>query len=919
MSTSPGPRGSGPERAGAGAPEGDGEPFVGREAALAELDAALTRAASGAGTLVLVAGEAGTGKTALLGAFLERALARDPTLSFRGRCAEQHGAGEAFMPFLEALSAPLIGTGRKRLAALLFKCAPTWCLQLPAAIPSAEARETLQRQTIGATKDRMLREIGDVLEAAGDAAPVVVAIEDLQWADPSSVDLLRHLAGRIPRHRIVLIGTFRPSDLEAGGKPFRLCRLDLRALACAREIELGPLSEAEVAASIDARFAPHVLPRELALSLHAKSAGHPLFVSSLLRLLATRGDLARQDGAWRLSRPLAELDLGAPESIRDVVRRKLESLDAAERTALQYASVMGDEFLSPVLARLLELDELVVEERLQRLERTHRLIHTLGEQELPDGTLATRYRFAHSLDREVLEAELVAKRRLLLHRQAATELERLHAGDAARIAPQLALHFEAGRDFEAAVKQRIQAAENAARLYAYTEADRHLARAFELLARLPPAEQGPRLMAIHERRGAVALALGRFGDAAESYGRMLDGARAAGASGSECAALVGLSKALFFSRRSEELAVRAEELLRAAERTGVEALRIDALVILALILQDEGDLDACAALLDEVVGLARGLGQRPSLLASLAYRGCIHYWRSEYAAAESCLAEAAALAAELRDGFLWLMALTFLGLARGNQGRVAAALAALDEGAAMARTNGDRFWLPRLESALGWLHRELQDFETAIAHDREGLRVAREDGVAEAEAAALLNLCVDFTQAGRMREARDVAATLDALSGAGFGWFHGLRRESALAEHQLAVRDLERAARHARQLVAAASQHGARTYRIGGHRLLAEAALLRGDLAEAAGELASASELLADSPIPLIAWKTRATVARLRAAAGDPASAREAWREADGIVRGIADQIDDATLQGAFLGSSSVAEIRAGSDGGAGS
>ncbi|HEY2436476.1 MAG TPA: serine/threonine-protein kinase, partial [Solirubrobacteraceae bacterium] len=173
---------------------GGRDAFVGREPELKRLGEALQRTGAGSGQIAFLTGEPGIGKTALADAFLRRARRRDPSLlTARGRCVEQYGPGEAYLPWLDALGALLEGPHRERVLTVLRADAPTWCLQLPSAFASSGIRGQLLRETIGTNKDRMLREMGDALGALAVSGPLVLLLEDLHWADPSSVDLLRHL------------------------------------------------------------------------------------------------------------------------------------------------------------------------------------------------------------------------------------------------------------------------------------------------------------------------------------------------------------------------------------------------------------------------------------------------------------------------------------------------------------------------------------------------------------------------------------------------------------------------------------------------------------------------------------------------------------------------------------------------------
>jgi len=261
---------------------GDEILFVGRDTELGRLDERLRDAVAGQGRLEFLTGEAGIGKTALADAFLRRALRRYPTLiRGRGRCLEQYGTGEAYLPFLDALGMLLTGRHHESVSPVMQTYAPTWCLQFPATFTGAD-RERLQRETIGANKDRMLREMGDALGALATNAPVVLLLEDLHWADSSTVDLLRHLAQRLPEQRLLLVGTFRPEDVELTNHPLKNCKRELQAHNLCEEIALGALDEGQLAAYLDARFVPHDLPREFVTLLERKTEGHSLFATSLV-------------------------------------------------------------------------------------------------------------------------------------------------------------------------------------------------------------------------------------------------------------------------------------------------------------------------------------------------------------------------------------------------------------------------------------------------------------------------------------------------------------------------------------------------------------------------------------------------------------------------------------------------------------
>jgi len=521
--------------------------------------------------------------------------------------------------------------------------------------------------------------------------------------------------------------------------------------SCAR-IALDSLSPDHIQDYLNATFGPHIFPPEFAAHIHDKTEGHPLFATNLLQYLHERGDIAKTNEHWSLSRPLSEMELELPESVRSMISKKVDSLGEEERRALEYASVEGQEFLSTVVAGLLGVDEVDLEELLARIEKTHRLIVTRGEEELPDGSLATSYRFAHALYKNFLYGGLVTKRRVMLHRQAGEQLAQHYGKRAPQIATQLALHFERGRDFARAVEFLIHAGDNATTLYANAEAADHYTRALSLAEKLPDVAQAETRVALYGKRGATNMALSRFGQSVDDYVSMLKHQEVFDSPEKQAAGLNALATTLFFSHRLEEMEARADEALAAAKLAESETLRLDTMGLMALKHAAYGELALGRPILDEVIRSARAINHKPALLTGLTWRGCLYFFQTEYKRAIECEQEAGELASKLRDGFLFLTSMFFLGLSKGNLGHMSEAIATLEEAIQMAGRNGDRFWFPRMPNCIGWMHRELQDFEGALKHDQEGLRVARQYHVLEAEANSLINLSIDHTYEGKAEE-----------------------------------------------------------------------------------------------------------------------------------------------------------------------
>jgi tetratricopeptide (TPR) repeat protein len=709
----------------------------------------------------------------------------------------------------------------------------------------------------------------------------------------------------------MIVGTYRPEEVELGHHPLKSCRLELQTHKLCEGLALGSLSQENLAGYLDALFTPNDFPRELAALLLRKTEGHALFATGLVQFLVERGDIAKEGERWRLARPLSEITLETPESVRSMIARKIEALAEEDCKALQYATIEGEDFTSAVLAGLLGVDDVALEERLDRLDRVHRLVATLGEEEWPDGTPTVRYRFAHALYHDVLYGGLVSKRQALLHRQAGELLVRHYGDQAPRIAVQLAVHFERGRDFGRAVEYFIRAGDNAAGIYANAEAAEHFSHALDLVAKLPAADRGEREAIVLQKRGAANQALSRFDRAVTDFDRVLELARTLGDPEQESAALTALAALFFYSHRLGEMVPRAEEAIRIAERAGSPLLRAQALLFIVMKQQADGEIVALKPINDDIVQTARATRNKPVLCAGLGQRGTVHFFQTEYELAEPVLSEALALARELRDAFSVLVDLFFLGLVQGNRGRISDALATLHEAMALARRNGDRFFLPRLPNAIGWIHRELQDFDHALAWDQQGLELAREYDVVEAEANSLINLGCDFAHLGQDAKTLPVFREVEAClhRDEWFRWRYNLRLQAGASEFWLSQGDPEKAEEHAKRLLEEAASREVRKYVAIAYKLLAEAAMARGDLADAEVKLAAALDQLHRYPAPLVAWKTHVVLGRMRRKRGDGESAREAFAQAGAIVGEIAANVRDEGLHATFLNSIAVREV----------
>jgi len=490
--------------------------LVGRDAELARLHELLGAALDGRRQLVFVTGEPGIGKTALVEAFLARIGSTERLRIARGQCVEHFGAGETYLPLLEALGRLGRAPRGDEVVRVLKQHAPTWLVQLSSLLDDQDL-EAAQRRAQSATRERMLRELVDGLEALTAESPLVLVLEDLHWSDVSTIDLLAMLARRREPSRLLVVGTYRAADVAATRHPLKSAKEELALHARCEEIALEFLTEPAVSEYLSRRLAQDQWPAELPGALHRRTDGNPLFLVNTVDDLIARGQLRQVDGHWTLAVPLEELETTAPETLWQIVQEQIERLTPDEQAMLEIASVAGAEF-SAAIATADGIDLQETERRCDTLARRGQFLRAIGVSEWPDGTVAGRYAFIHSLYQSVLYDRIPVGHRAGLHLRTGERLEKGYGQRAAEIAGELAMHFSQGRDVARAVRYHQQAGRSALRQHGYREAADHLTRALDFLTTLPPSQQRTRQeLMLHEPTlhamlgGAYAALTGQAG------------------------------------------------------------------------------------------------------------------------------------------------------------------------------------------------------------------------------------------------------------------------------------------------------------------------------------------------------------------------------------------------------------------------
>jgi adenylate cyclase len=506
--------------------------FVARERELAQLEGYLEGTLARQGRVVFVSGEAGTGKTALSGEFARRAQTGHAGLIVAGgNCNAYTGAGDPYLPFREILGqltgdvesrwvAGLLSTeGAHRLWQLmpravkslqetspglidtLIAASPLVARAATAAPGGVGWRDRLERLLatgkagrvqLGLRRADLYAQVTALLTALARAHPLLLTLDDLQWADAGTIDLLFHVGRRLAGSRILVVGIYRPSEVAMGRKgerhPLASLIHEFRRRFGSLTVHLPQAGDRQfVEAYLDSE--PNRLGREFREALYQRTGGHALCTVEMLRAMQERGDLVQDvGGRWVEGRAV---DWGSlPARVEGAIGERIDRLPGVLRQTLKVASVEGETFTAEVIAQVRGAKAYeIVAQLSDELDRRHRLVASEGiERDVAGDGKTSRYRFRHLLFQQYVLGGLHESERVYLHEAVGNALEHIYAGHADRVAIQLARLFAAAGLMDKAADYSQQAGDRARGLYGDAEARAHYARALQALDQLPDTE-----------------------------------------------------------------------------------------------------------------------------------------------------------------------------------------------------------------------------------------------------------------------------------------------------------------------------------------------------------------------------------------------------------------------------------------------
>ena len=463
--------------------------LVGRDGELARLRELWQLACAGQRQVVFVTGEAGIGKTALLDAFCAELKRNGMPRVAHGHCVEGMGHREEYYAVKEALNQ--LCSAVEDAGPILARTAPEWIAALgrePASTSIAAGR---------AIRELPPRELppGDLcaaLEELASETPVLVVLEDLHWADASTIDLISALGRRRATARMMVIATCKQHHCAAEAA-LKAMKNGLLMRRLGEEVALEPLAKANVKRLLSRELGQDALPHGLAEFVLQRSEGNPLFVLAMLEQLVAQKLLVREGEngtvAWKHTAPFHEIEAGVPAGLAEMIELELARLSEDERRILEAGSLISVAFPAWAVAAALEEDEALIEDACDELTHKVRFVHRAGQDELPGGTRSSFYVFAHELYREVLYNRQTPARRARRHVLVADKLGELFQGRESRVAAEMAMHYEAASSWLRAANALRTAARHALERKAYSEAWELLDRALKLAENLEETER----------------------------------------------------------------------------------------------------------------------------------------------------------------------------------------------------------------------------------------------------------------------------------------------------------------------------------------------------------------------------------------------------------------------------------------------
>ncbi|MDO9537687.1 MAG: tetratricopeptide repeat protein [Thermoplasmata archaeon] len=538
--------------------------FVGREKELKNIKRLTQDASDGNGQFIVVKGEAGIGKTR----FVKEAgkIAQEEGFEFHaGRCLSLEQT-DPYQPFMEALSTKLgrnlededVPLGLMGMGDSGYTSSNDGVpLGLLPITQSSDADMT--RIDIQSERDKLFEKVLDAMERTSMRKPLFLFIDDLQWADTGTLQMLVYIARNISNSRILLCTAYRSEEVDAAGKPLAFYDHFNQAL---RNISLNQISLDRMPATEIAEMIKHILnikdlPAQFTAKLYDESSGNPFFVEEVLRSLMDEGIILRHGHIWDAGVDLSKIRI--PNTIKDVISHRIARLSEDDKKVLRFATVVGDTFSFAILKEVSGIQEEMLLDSLDRLMLADIV------QEVPN-TSDEEYGFDHKLIRSVIYDSMSQSRVRLLHKSVGEVIERLHPEQLKEWAFELARHFMLGKHTQKTYDYAILAGDKAFNALAFDRAVDYYITALRTMDLLPMTEGFDRdaeKIRLSMLVGSLYFGLGLWNNSIKYFEDALKTARKNSNETVEVKALISLGhskRSAGNNREAEDHFVKADEI-----------------------------------------------------------------------------------------------------------------------------------------------------------------------------------------------------------------------------------------------------------------------------------------------------------------------------------------------------------------------
>jgi DNA-binding winged helix-turn-helix (wHTH) protein/tetratricopeptide (TPR) repeat protein len=676
--------------------------------------------------VIFVTGEPGIGKTRLIDDFLAQIAAPHGALIATGSCVEQFGTGEAYLPVFAALGAACRGPDGERIVDVLGRHAPTWLAQMPGLVAD-ENLQALHLRIQGATQGRMLRELAEAFDVLAVERPLVLVLEDMQWSDRSTTDLVAMLGARREPSRVLVIVTCRQAELTKGDGLAKIIA-ELRSRKQALTLILQTLTETDVAEYLAQRFSDARFPKELASTIHGMTGGNPLFTIAVVDDLESLGMIRGVDGPWQLTATVAEVASRRPDTVRQLIDIQIDRLSSNEQRILETASLAGAQFAAGSVAHALELPVDEVDAICEGLARKQRFLRFVGSEPWPNGTIQSLYGFVHALFRDAALARIPSATRRVWHRRVAEALEAAYGESSETVASELAIHFGEARVIGKAVRYHCVAGERAMRRFGRADALTQFKRARDLLTKLPPSGDSDQAeLAVLKHVGPAIIALQGIQDPLleQTFARTAELSRKLGDDRALLSALLGRQRCYFVHGELPKVEHYEVEVAEVLARLGDPVAAAEATVVTWSARLFRGQLaatlrpltEACTVL-DAAESDAARIVNAPVVGLWSGHLVVLSWLRGAPDEAMTLADKMLARAGALRDPFHLVTALTITAAAQMWRREPEKTLETARRALEVAREAGSPVWLGRAISLHHWAATVLEP-RAAKAHFEE--------------------------------------------------------------------------------------------------------------------------------------------------------------------------------------------------------